>query len=161
MLFTSIWNEKSLGGATASWSFGEGQGSTHGTWTGYERSVRAGAEFDLTIGSFVAMVSGGGYEYTSGVTSEHQSVMYWSEETEVGGEVGAFTNERALFRCNYNARPYAIQLSDRSNTGYEHTVYQVDYVVPQAAEATRWTRANLPRICDADAIHWSGFEGND
>lgn len=160
----NIWPTQAIGGTGSmlTWAFNQGYGGSQGDWTSFENSVRVGAEFDLTLGAFVAVVAGGAYEFSSGVTEEHQSSTFWSKDLEIGGGIGGFANGSDLMHCRYNSRPYAYRLVERSNTGYEHTVYQVDYVVPENVGATAWTRANVPDRClpegTGDRIFGNGFD---
>ena len=59
--------------------------------------------------------------------------------------------------CRYRPRPFAYALPDRSDTGYLHEAYAVDYVVQEGSTGL-WTRANVPGQCFGDRIFADGFE---
>jgi hypothetical protein len=133
-----------------------------GDYSGFESSNRVGAEFDIEAG-FVAKVQAGvSYEYSFGVTEEVQTMQYWGEGLEMGGTIGGFAPEFSTLvsTCRYTPRPYAYRLMDYSNTGYEHTVFVVDYVVRQGA--ANWQRDNVPEVClniqRPPAVFANGFE---
>ncbi len=144
----NIWSDLFVGSpASASWNLSQEGGVFSGDYSGFESSNRVGAEFDIEAG-FVAKVQAGvSYEYSFGVTEEVQTVQYWGEGLEMGGTIGGFAPEFSTLvsTCRYTPRPYAYRLMDYSNTGYEHTVFVVDYVVRQGA--ANWQRDNVPEVC--------------
>jgi hypothetical protein len=88
-----------------------------------------------------------------------QSTSYWGSGLAIGGEIGGFSPEYAslINNCRYNPRPYAYKLTDRSNTGYRHDIYMVDYIVREGPGL--WGRSNVPVLCYAsDRIFQNGFE---
>src|SRR5690606_25902828 len=110
------------GTSSYSWNLHTGARNSVGDVTSFERSTRVGAEFDLTVGAFAAMVSGAAFEVASGVTEEHQNVSYWGTGLDLGGEMTGFDDGNLTPICSYNARPYAYARTERSNTGYEHAI---------------------------------------
>lgn len=159
-----IWSGQTIGGTgTLSWNIYQGTGSLTGSVTSLENSIRAGAEFELTVGTpFLALQTGGAYEYTSGVTEEHSSTSYWGHGLDLGGGMAGFTPASANGECRYNARPYGYTLTERSNTGYQHTLLVVDYTVTDDFP-TAWTRGDLPAACqspEGDRIFGNGFEAD-
>ncbi len=151
--------------ADQSWSFSQSNINRIGTTTSFQNSTRVGAEFDLSATAFVTMVGGGADEFTNGVTEEDQTVNYWGEGVDVGGGIGGFQppydTAQYIGACHYSAQPYAYKLDERSNTGYLHSIYTVDYVVPEESSSTAWTRADMPQQClplPSDRIFASGFE---
>jgi hypothetical protein len=163
-----IWKNKEIGpSGEADWSFVTSSGTSTGDTTSFETSNRVGAEFELTLSAFASFVTGGAEEWESGVTEEHQSVSFWSEDVDMGGSISGFQppydDASHVADCLYNARPYAYKLVERSDVGYGHTIYVVDYVVPEGIAATAWVRGDVPGKClpDAEAgeeIFASGFE---
>jgi hypothetical protein len=151
-----------IGGTSSySWNLHTGARNSVGDVTSFERSTRVGAEFDLTVGAFAAMVSGAAFEVASGVTEEHQNVSYWGTGLDLGGEMTGFDDGNLTPICSYNARPYAYARTERSNTGYEHAIYAVDYVVNEGVGD--WSRADMPPECvpgqePVDRIFQGSFE---
>jgi hypothetical protein len=169
----SIHPQTTIGNNGYDWSFGTESITSAGEFTSFENSTRVGAEFDLSLTAFVSAVFGGAEEFSNGVTEDHQTVNYWGSGLDVGGSIPGFQPPyhipRYIDACRYNARPYGYKLVERSNTGYEHVIYAIDYVVPEEEAdgddigATAWTRANLPAECQAqpelpDRIFDSGFD---
>ena len=145
--------------ASVSWQMGTLGTTLIGQDTGFESSTRVGAEFDIEAGFIATVQAGGAYEYTSGITEDVQSMTYWGTGLEMGGAIGGFdTDDQALINaCLYGARPYAYRLKDRSNVGYQHDMYVVDYIVAQNGQ--QWQRDNVPLLClHADAIFADGFD---
>ncbi|MBN8482378.1 MAG: PKD domain-containing protein [Xanthomonadales bacterium] len=154
-----IWVTTNIGdSAIVRWSLSESTTTSSGRTRSFESSVRVGAEFDVEAGFIASVQAGGAYEFTSGITEETQSTSFWGAGLDMGGAIGGFQVPNTLATCRYNARPYAYKLVEKSNTGYEHTAYAVDYVVRQANGA--WTRANVPAACRTitDRLFASGFE---
>lgn len=156
----SIWNGRALGAESQStWNMGNNGTQLIGSDTSFDSSTRVGAEFDIEAGFIATVQAGGAYEYTNGVTEEMQSVTYWSQGLEMGGAMEGFAPEYAelVDQCSYNARPYAFRLKDRSNVGYQHDIYVVDYIVPETT--TSWDRDDVPLLCMRDdAIFADGFD---
>ena len=156
----SIWNGRALGAESqSSWNMGNNGTQLIGSDTSFDSSTRVGAEFDIEAGFIATVQAGGAYEYTNGVTEEMQSVTYWSQGLEMGGAMEGFAPEYAelVDQCSYNARPYAYRLKDRSNVGYQHDIYVVDYIVPETT--TSWDRDDVPLLCMRDdAIFANGFD---
>jgi PKD repeat protein len=157
----NVWGLETLGGSGShSWNLSEATTDIIGTDTSFESSLRAGAEFELTTGlPFASITTGGAYEYTSGVTEEHSSTTFWTSELEMGGAMAGFTDQSLAGACAYNVRPYAFKLTERSNTGYEHTLYVVDYTVTDDYP-TAWTRRNLPPRCGKIPVADRIFDGH-
>lgn len=157
----NIWSSRALGAESQSnWNMGTLGTTLIGSDLSFDSSTRVGAEFDLEAGFIATVQAGGAYEYTTGVTEETQSTTYWSQGLEMGGAMEGFAPEYAelVNQCSYNARPYAFRLKDRSNTGYAHDIYVVDYIVPDTG-ATAWDRDNVPVECMFDdAIFANGFD---
>jgi PKD repeat protein len=154
-----IWVTTNIGdSATSSWNLSDSTTSSNGSTSSFESSVRVGAEFDLEAGFIATVQAGGAYEYTSGITEETQSTSFWGSGLDMGGSMGGFEVPNTFAACRYNARPYAYKLVERSNTGYEHTAYAVDYVVREGTSG--WTRANVPNACRTitDRVFAGGFE---
>lgn len=165
----TIWDEESIGtSGTYEWGFATTSGTSTGETTSLQTSNRVGAEFDATLNAIVSIQTGGAEEFETGVTEEHQSVSYWSEGIDMGGSISGFQSPyntaHYVDACKYNARPYAYKLVEKSDVGYEHTLYVVDYVVPDGPGPNAWTRATLPPQCQPpsgppDTIFRSGFDG--
>jgi hypothetical protein len=145
--------------ASVSWQMGTLGTTLIGQDTGFDSSTRVGAEFDLEAGFIATVQAGGAYEYTNGVTEDVQSMTYWGTGLEMGGSIGGFdTDDQSLINaCLYGARPYAYRLKDRSNVGYQHDMYVVDYIVAQNGQ--QWQRDDVPVLClHADQIFADGFD---
>lgn len=160
MLQSPIWDTVGVGNSgTVSWNLSQDAGSVIGSNTSFESAVRVGAEFDLEAGFIATVQAGGAYEFTSGITEETQTTSFWSSGLEIGGEIGGFAAQYSSLIpvCRYKPRPYAYKFRDRSNTGYEHTAYMVDYVVRQSLAT--WQRGNVPILCTMnDVLFQSGFD---
>jgi hypothetical protein len=85
-----------------------------------------------------------------------QNTTYWGTGPDIGGAIGGFTNT-SLAYCRYRPRPYAYRLPERSDTGYLHVAYAVDYIV-QEGSTGMWKRANVPAVCSGDRIFADGFD---
>ncbi len=149
------------------WSYASEAGTSAGTTRSFESSTSVGAEFEASLSLGASFVAGGSTQFSSGVTRDYQSITFWREGLDMGGSVGGFdapyNTAEYVNACKYNARPYAYRQVDQSSTGYRHTMYVVDYVVPQDVGGTAWSRGQLPQQCrslpDAgDIIFQSGFE---
>lgn len=143
-----IWANLFVGSpGSASWNLSQEGGVFSGDYSGFESSNRVGAEFDIEAGFIAKVQAGAAYEYSFGVTEEVQTVQYWGEGLEMGGTIGGFAPEYSnlVSTCRYTPRPYAYRLMDYSNTGYEHTIFVVDYVVRQGSSS--WQRDNVPEVC--------------
>lgn len=143
-----IWDDLLVGSpGSSSWNLSQEGGTYSGDYSGFESSNRVGAEFDIEAGFIAKVQAGAAYEYSFGVTEEVQTVQYWGAGLEMGGTIGGFAQEFSTLvsTCRYTPRPYAYRLMDYSNTGYEHTVFVVDYVVRQGA--ANWQRDNVPEVC--------------
>jgi hypothetical protein len=160
---TAIWDDILIGGsATATWALSSESTNLIGNSTSFDSSYRVGAELDVEAGFIATVQAGASYEFSSGVTEENTTSTYWGTGLEIAGELGGFSDSSLTTLCRYNTRPYAYRLVDRSNTGYAHDVYVVDYVVTEGESSalTAWTRANVPIEClgIADEIFASGFD---
>ena len=155
-----IWDGIAIGASgSQDWNLSQSTTNLVGENTSFESSTRVGAEFDLEAGFVAQVVAGGAYEYTEGVTEETQSTSYWGSGLEFGGAIGGFDAAYASLvqACRYTPRPYAYRLSERSNTGYHHDIYTVDYVVREGPG--RWLRNNISALCQHDdPIFASGFD---
>lgn len=153
-----IWSDIAIGAsATNTWNLNEGTGTLTGTVKSLDSSTRVGAAFDFKAGFIVKVLAGAAYEFTTGITKETQNSTYWSEGLQLGGAIGGFTNTALATACRYRPRPYAYALTDRSDTGYLHQAYVVDYIV-QEGSGGLWKRANVPSICTGDRIFADGFD---
>ena len=153
-----IWSNIGVGGtASYSWNLSSESGSVTGSTTGIDTSTRFGAEFDFKAGSIVSVIGGVAYEYNSGITKETSNSMYWGSGLDIGGEIGGFTNTALNQPCRYRPRPYAYSLPDRSDTGYLHTAYVVDYIVQEGATGM-WKRSGVPGQCFGDRIFADSYE---
>jgi hypothetical protein len=144
----NIWADLFVGSpASSSWNLSQEGGTYSGDYSGFESSNRVGAEFDIQAGFIANVQAGAAYEYSFGVTEEVQTLQYWGAGLEMGGTIGGFAPQfsNLVSTCRYTPRPYAYRLMDYSNTGYEHTVFVVDYVVRQGA--AQWQRDNVPEVC--------------
>ncbi|SDD40500.1 PKD domain-containing protein [Aquimonas voraii] len=144
----NIWADLFVGNpGTSSWNLSQEGGNYSGDYTGFESSNRVGAEFDIEAGFIANVQAGAAYEYSFGVTEEVQTLQYWGSGLEMGGTIAGFAPEFGALvgTCRYTPRPYAYRLMDYSNTGYEHTVFVVDYVVRQGS--ANWQRSNVPEVC--------------
>lgn len=160
LLAAPIWSNAFVGSsATSVWNVGDDNRNLTGDVTSFENSTYVGAEFDLTAGFVAAVTTGAAYQFATGITGDFQTTSYWSEGLELGGAIGGFANEFGdlVDECEYNPRPYAYHLRDRSITGYQHDIYVVDYIVRQGPGT--WQRGNVPVLCSrADAIFANGFD---
>lgn len=154
-----IWNTVTIGNSGISnWDLANTSGQTVGTTTSISHSTRVGAELDVEAGAVVKAQVGGAYEFTTGVTTDESTTMYWEAGLEYAGQVGGFQFLRN--DCNYRAQPFAYTTSERSNIGYEHQYTAVDYFVPDF----NWNRAGPnypPTTCYAvppDRFFSNGFE---
>ena len=160
----SIWANQLIGGsAVTTWDLGSNSQTAVGNTTSFDSSYRVGAELDVEAGFIATVAAGSAYEFSSGVTEENTTTTYWGTGLQIGGEIGGFNDASLVSGCKYNARPYAYRLVDRSNTGYAHDSYAVDYVVTEGgsgAARTAWTRDDVPLEClgITDEIFASGFE---
>lgn len=156
-----IWSSINIGGSGFfNWDLVNTSGTTVGSNTSIEHSYRVGAELDVEAGAVVKAQAGGAYEFSSGVTEENATTMYWQSGLEYSGQVGGFSSLQA--DCNYRAQPFAYTTSERSNIGYEHQYTVVDYFVPDF----NWSRngvgfPKVPTHCYAvppDRFFYGGFE---
>ena len=153
-----IWDNLAVGDtADNSWNLTSESGSLSGTTTSIDNSTRVGAQFDFTAGFIVKVIAGAAYEFTKGITKETQNSTYWGTGLEMGGYIGGFTNNALAQPCRYRPRPYAYTLPDRSDTGYLHEAYAVDYIVQEGPSAL-WKRLNVPAACFGDRLFTDGFE---
>lgn len=144
----NIWDSVFVGSpGSVTWNLSQEGGVFSGDFKGFESSNRVGAEFDIEAGFIVNVQAGAAYEYSFGVTEEVQTTQYWGSGLDMGGSIGGFAPEFSglVQTCRYTPRPYAYRLMDYSNTGYEHTMFVVDYVVRQGA--SQWQRDNVPQAC--------------
>jgi hypothetical protein len=157
-----IWSSKTIGNTgIANWDMTDASGTTVGSTTEIEQSTRVGAELDLEAGAVAKVQAGASYEFTSGVTEENATTMYWQNGLEYAGQVGGFSHQQD--DCNYRAQPFAYIANERSNVGYEHEYTVVDYFVSDF----NWSRngVGFPVVathCYAvppDRFFSSGFEG--
>ena len=155
----AIWPTTVIGAsATSTWNLSQSQGSLNGTTKSFDNATRVGAAFDFKAGFIAKVITGAAYEFTKGITKEVQNSSYWSEGLDMGGAIGGFDSSLpdVINTCRYNPRPYAYHQPDRSDTGYRHDVYTVDYVVREGPAL--WKREAVPSICYGDRIFASGFE---
>jgi PKD repeat protein len=153
-----IWSTTAVGAsATNTWNLSSESGSLTGTVTSIDNSTRVGAQFDFTAGFIVKVIAGAAYEFTKGITKENQNSTYWGSGLEMGGAIGGFANTALNTSCRYRPRPYAHTLPDRSDTGYLHEAYAVDYVVQEGATGL-WKRNGVPNACFGDRLFADGFE---
>jgi len=157
---TTIWSNVVIGGTGINaWDLSDSTTNTVGTSNAISHSTRVGAEFDFEAGAIVQAVGGGAYEYSSGVTEENSTTMYWGQSVMYAGAVGGFPAGSNL-SCEYRTQPYAYRTSERSNIGYEHQFTVVAYVVRDFT----WSRlgANRPPLAcfplPVDLLFRSGFE---
>ena len=157
----NIWSGNSIGSpSTLTWDMSNTGTTLIGTDVSFDSSTRVGAEFDIEAGFIATLQAGGAYEYTTGVTEETQNTTYWTQGLQMGGEMSGFAPEYSALAadCSYGARPYAFRLKDRSNTGYQHDIYVVDYIVPDG-NGTVWDRDDVSVECThGDAIFKDGFD---
>ncbi|MFN9731516.1 MAG: hypothetical protein ACK59M_13900 [Pseudomonadota bacterium] len=126
---TSIWSSVTIGGTGINaWDLADSTTNTVGSNNSISHSTRVGAELDFEAGVIVQAVGGGAYEYSTGVTEENSTTMYWGQGLMYAGAVGGFPAGSNL-NCEYRTQPYAYRASERSNVGYEHQFTVVDYVV--------------------------------
>ena len=153
----TIWADAAIGASSNSeWSLGSSSGSTNGSVTSFDSSNRVGANFDFKAGFIAKVVGGLAYEFTKGITREVENSSYWGTGITMGGKIGGFANPALAGPCAYRPRPYAYRLTDRSDTGYQHDAYTVDYVVQEGPAF--WTRATLPTRCLGDEIFADSFD---
>jgi len=151
-----IWSAKDLGGSSAvDWNLSTTVGNSLGTKDSISNSTRIGVELDVEGGALVKAQVGGAYEFSTGVTEEYSSTMFWETGLEYGGKVDGFDTLRP--ECNYRAQPFGYTTREKSNMGYEHQYTAVDYYVLNY----NWSRNALPITCYAlppDRFFASGFE---
>lgn len=157
---TSIWSNTTVGGTGINaWDLTDSTTNTVGASNAISHSTRVGAELDLEAGAVVQAVAGGAYEYSTGVTEENSSTMYWGQGLMYAGAVGGFPAGSNL-NCEYRTQPYAYRGSDISNVGYEHQFTVVDYVVRDFT----WSRLgpNFPPAdcfpAQSDTVFGNSFE---
>lgn len=156
-----IWENVTIGGTGVnSWDLFTGTTNVIGRAGSISHSTRVGVELDVEAGALVQVVAGGAYEWSTGVTEEQSTTMYWGSGLNYSGQVRGFPGGSNL-NCSYLPRPFAYRASDRSNAGYEHQFTVVDYVV---RDGPSWNRLgpNLPpRDCfppPPEPVFGSGFE---
>ena len=153
-----IWSTVAVGGSSvATWNLSSESGTLNGNVTSFDNSTRVGAAFDFKAGFIAKVIAGVAYEFTKGVTQEKQNTTYWGTGLEIGGAIGGFTNTSLAGPCRYRPRPYAYRLPERSDTGYLHEAYAVDYTVQEGATGL-WKRTNVPAACFGDRIFADGFD---
>ena len=154
-----IWNTTIINASgTNSWDLSSVTGQTVGTTTSIEHSTRVGAELDASAGAVVQAEVGGAYEFSTGVTEENSSSMFWESGLEYAGQVGGMSPAR--LECGYRAQPFAYIAVETSNIGYEHRFTEVDYFVPDF-NFNRSTPNSPPVTCYSvppDRFFSSGFE---
>jgi hypothetical protein len=157
---TTIWGNVVIGGSGINaWDLTDSTVNTVGSSNAISHSARVGAEFDLEAGVIAQAVGGGAYAYSSGVTEENSTTMYWGQNLMYAGAVGGFA-AGSNANCEYRAQPYAYRTSERSNIGYEHQYTVVAYVVRDFT----WSRLGSnqpPPDCFAprsDPLFGNGFE---
>jgi PKD repeat protein len=160
MLQADIWNGTAIGSSgSQDWNLSQSSTNLVGNNKSFESSTRVGAEFDLEAGFVAQVVAGGAYEYSEGVTEETQTTSYWGSGLEIGGSITGFdaAYSSLVSACRYNPRPYAYHLVERSNTGYQHDIYAVDYIVRQGPGL--WQRGSVPVLCQHDdPVFRDGFD---
>ena len=151
-----IWSSKDLGGSSpVDWNLSTTVGKSLGTKDSISNSTRIGVELDVEGGALVKAQVGGAYEFSTGITEENSSTMFWETGLEYGGKVDGFSTLQP--ECNYRAQPFGYTTSEKSNMGYEHQYTSVDYYVLNY----NWNRSALPLTCFAtppDRFFASGFE---
>lgn len=153
-----IWETAAVGAsATSTWNLSSESGTLNGNVTSFDSSTRVGAAFDFKAGYIAKVIAGAAYEFTKGITKETQNTTYWGTGLDIGGAIGGFTNTSLATPCRYRPRPYAYRLPERSDTGYLHVAYAVDYIV-QEGSTGMWKRANVPAVCSGDRIFADGFD---
>jgi PKD repeat protein len=165
LLHAAIWDTILIGGsATANWDLSSETTNLIGQTTSFDSSYRVGAELDVEAGFIATVTAGAAYEFSLGVTEENTTSTYWGRGLQIAGAMGGFDDASLVNACKYNTRPYAYRLVDRSNTGYAHEIYVVDYVVTDGGQGegalTAWHRDNVPLACLGiiDEIFASGFD---
>jgi len=155
-----IWDGIAIGASgSQDWNLSQSTTNLVGQNTSFESSIRVGAEFDVEGGFIAQVVAGGAYEYSSGVTEENQTTSFWGTALEIGGAIGGFEPgyETLVSDCRYTPRPYAYRLQERSNTGYQHDIYTVDYIVRESSGT--WRRNAVPVLClRDDPVFADGFD---
>lgn len=155
-----IWETVTIGGTGInSWDLFTGTTNVIGRAGSISHSTRVGVELDLEAGALVQAVAGGAYEWSTGVTEEQSSTMYWGTGLNYSGQVRGFPGGSNL-SCSYLPRPFAYRSSDRSNAGYAHEFTVVDYVV---RDGPSWSRLGPlpPQDCfppRAEPVFGNGFE---
>lgn len=159
-----IWEAFEMAGtAAASWDLFTGSTNVIGSAGSVEYSSRIGVEIDVEAGAVVQALAGGAYEFSSGVTEENSTTMYWGTGLNYSGGLAGFVdfpNGVSPGVCGYRPRPFSYVISDVSNIGYGHEYTVVDYMVRGGQS---WTPpAQLPpNVCFpfVEAVFGSGFEG--
>ena len=143
---TEIWRSITVGGTgSIAWDLTDATSNVVGSNTSISHSARVGAEVDVEAGAVVKANIGGAYEFSTGVTQESETTMYWGSELLYAGGVGGFqplANDSGFVTslCEYRTHPFAYTTSERSNVGYEQQFTVVDYVVRDLT----WSRQSNP-----------------
>lgn len=124
------------GNVTLEWSLQQDTISNTAQAEAFSESMRVGVEIDVEAGLIGKVQAGGGYEYSSGVTTESTRSVEWGTGFELGGGVAGFplqvNNQNAIWptRCQYGFQPYYYWITDESSYGYKHSYLVLDYIVP-------------------------------
>jgi hypothetical protein len=162
---TQIWSSVTISGSGSNaWDLTDATSNVVGNNTSISHSARVGAELDVEAGAVVKANIGGAYEFSTGVTQDSETTMYWGSELLYAGGVGGFqpvANNPSFVtaQCEYRTHPYAYTTSEHSNIGYEQQFTVIDYVVRDLT----WSRgANPPPApcytTPPDTLFRGGFE---
>ncbi len=154
----SILENQSLNGSSnLSWEIENGTVDSLETSQSIEKTSQIGAEIDIEAGAVLTIQAGGGFAFSTGVSSGTSSELYWGESLNVGGTIPGIEDPDAADSCDYIARPFSYQAPFYGNTGYEHRALMVDYVV----KPIEWSHGSVPINCfinENDLIFSDGFE---
>ena len=144
------------------WDMRSTTANSVGANTSITHSTRIGAQMDAEGGLVVQLNAGGSYDFTSGITEENSTTMYWKDTLQYAGEVPGFKDVAGVDnnQCRYLAQPFAYVASERSNGGFQQQYTVVDYVVRDllvgvVRGATNWSRCYAVPV---DRFFASGFE---
>ncbi len=124
------------GAGQPTWSLSQDRGTSRTEAQEISHSVRVGAEFDVAAGVVTKATAGGSYEFSTGVATENSRTVSYGTAFELGGGIEGFpttlNGKPAIWplQCKYGFQPYSYDLTETSNSGYEHRMLVVDYVVP-------------------------------
>jgi hypothetical protein len=128
------------------WSFNSEQVRSEIAATSFSYATRIGYELDVSAGYIGQIQAGYGEEWSFGTTAENTHTTSWGQAFEVGGEMQGFpTNgyngQTWVDKCNYQMRPYMVEVTELSSFGTVHRYPVLDYVVPDGVSPNNLNRS--------------------